>query len=321
MKYRHKVVVGLVTIGLLSWFSVSYIATPRRVARLMSELCRPAAGMSCYDPCCGSGRLPLALQRTVGYSSGDRVRIFAQEINPIPFIAAVVNRRMHDLEMTLKLGSSLRHPAFVCADGGLQRFDLAIANPMWNQPVSEAIHRSDRFGRFFHGWPSRSGDWAWVQHLLAHLADGGRMVVMLDREAASRSDDLAEVNVRKRFVESDVIESVVLCPWEISRPRWFVRSNVIKTPQAVLFVINKVKMRPGEILFVNTRPLVDEYRTGNLTPEAVHNAVMNALDDWTRVPRVAEIVSNTHVAKTGFMLDPEVHCGDNVGETTRSAMR
>lgn len=307
---RRDKALGLAVIGSLAWFSVSYLTTPRRVARLIAQLCRPEPGMTCYDPCCGSARLPLAVQRAAGRSPGERVRIFAQEINPIPLLAAAANRRLHDLEMTLRRGSSLRHPAFISADGGLQRFDLAVANPMWNQTVSKAIHRSDRFGRFGYGWPAQDGDWVWMQHLLAHLADGGRMVVMLDREVTSRRDDLAEVDIRTRFVESDLIEAVVLCPWEISRPRWLVRSGVIEAPQAVLFVVNKAKGRPGEILFVDTRPLVVDYLAGNLTPDAVHDKVMEALNDWTTMPQVAEILSNTDVAESGFTLAPEFHCGN-----------
>lgn len=223
MKRRDKVL-GFAVIGSLVWFSVSYLTTPRRVARLIAELRRPDPGMTCYDPCCGSGRLPLAGQRAAGRSPGDRVRIFAQEINPVPFVAAAVNRRMHNLEMVLTRGSSLRRPAFICANGGLQRFDLAVANPMWNQHVSQTVYRGDRFGRFIRGWPSQDGDWVWMQHLLAHLADGGRMVVMLDRETTSRSDDLPEVDVRKNFVESDLIEAVVLCP-----PR-NLRSTIVDVP-------------------------------------------------------------------------------------------
>jgi len=105
--YRLKlrcIALGLGAIGSLTCFSVSYLTTPRRVARLIAELCRPEPGMSCYDPCCGSGRLSRAAQSAASRSSGDRIRIFAQEINPIPVVAAAANRRMHDLEMTLKRG-------------------------------------------------------------------------------------------------------------------------------------------------------------------------------------------------------------------------
>jgi type I restriction enzyme M protein len=266
------------------------------------------------------------VQSAASRSSGDRIRLFAQEIDPISFVAAAANRKLHGLEMTLKLGSSLRHPGFVDANGGLQRFDLAVASPPWNRSVPQAIYRGDRFERFPYGRPSHDGDWAWMQLILAHLDVNGRMVVMLDHEATSRDNDLTAVEVRQRFVEFDLIEAVILCPWEISRPRWFARSvgdahfvlnsdhkprvgnSIIGKSQAVLIVVNKAKRRPGEILFVDTRPLVSDYLAGDLTADAVHNAIIDTLHDWTTVPGVAEVVSNSDVAKSDFTLAPELHC-------------
>jgi len=307
MKLRH-ITLGLATIGSLTFFSVSYLTIPQRVARLIAELCRPEPGISCYDPCCGSGRLPRAVQSVVTDSPDDRIQICAQEINPIPFLAAVTNRRLHNLDMTLKRGSSLRHPAFIAGNSELKRFDLAVANPMWNQSIPEATYRSDRFGRFRYGWPRDSGDWVWMQHLLAHLEDNGRMVVCLDREVTSRCSDPAEVDIRRRFVDADLIEAVIRCPWEVSRPRWLVRSAILNTPQAALVVANKAKKRPGEILFVNTQPLIRDYLAGNLTPDVVHNTIVDALCNWEPVSGVAEILSNTDVAKAGYILAPELHC-------------
>lgn len=303
-----RITLGFATIGSLTFFSVSYLTIPQRVARLIAELCRPEPGMSCYDPCCGSGRLPRAVQSAVTCPPHDRIQICAQEINPIPFLAAVANRRLHHLDMTLKRGSSLHHPAFIAGSDELKRFDLAVANPMWNQPVPEAIYRSDRFGRFRYGWPSDSGDWVWMQHLLAHLKENGRMVACLDREAVSRCDDPTEVDIRRRFVDADLIEAVIRCPWEISRPRWLVHSNILNTPRAVLLVVNKAKKRSGDILFVNTRPLVQDYLAGNLTPDAVHNRIMNSVGNWATASGMAEVVSNADVAKAGYVLAPELHC-------------
>jgi type I restriction enzyme M protein len=322
--------IGSLTYSILLVLSVVYLTTPRRLARLIAELCRPEPGMSCYDPCCGSGRLPRAVQSAARRSSGDRIRIFAQEINPISFVAASINRKLHGLDMTLKLGSTLRHPAFVDANGGLQRCDLAVATPPWNQSVPEAVYRTDRFQRFLYGRPSRDGDWAWMQHILAHLEVSGRMVVMLDHEAMSRSEEPAEVEVRQRFVESDLIEAVILCPWETSRPRWLARSvgdghfvlksdhkprvgnSIIGRSQAVLIVVNRAKRRPSEILFMDTRPLVSDYLAGDLTADAVQDAITGALNNWTTVPGVSEVVSNADVAKSGFTLAPELHCRGHI---------
>lgn len=309
MKLKY-ITLGFVAVGSLTFFSVSYLTIPRRVARLVGDLCRPEPGMSCYDPCCGSGRLPRAVQNAVIRPLGDRMQIGAQEINPIPFLAAVANRRLHHLNMNVKRGSSLHHPAFTVEGGKLKRFDLAVANPMWNQSISAAVYRSDRFERFCYGWPSDSGDWVWMQHLLAHLGDNGRMVVCLDCEAMSRCDDPAEVDIRRSFVEADLIEAVIRCPWEISRPRWLVRSNILNTPRAALVVVNKNKKRSGEILFVNSRPLVQDYLDGNLKSDVVHHSIMNAVCNWATVSGMVEIISNADVAKIGYILAPELHCAN-----------
>lgn len=323
LRYRafQLAAIGSLTYLMLLVLSVVYLTTPRRLARLVGELCRPEPGMSCYDPCCGSGRLPRAVHNAARRAPGDRTRIFAQEIDPVSFVAAAANRKLHGLDMTLKLGSSIRQPAFVDVNGRLQRFDLAVASPPWNRVVSEAIYRNERFGRFLYGWPSSDGDWIWMQHVLAHLEATGRMVVMLDRGAMSRDDELTEVEVRQGFVESDLIEAVILCPWEISWPRRLARSGVIKMQDAVLVVVDKAKRRPGEILFVDTRPLVREYLSGNFTAEAVHRAVIDALHNWTTVPGVAEVVSNADVARSGFALAPELHCAGTYHDGAEAARR
>jgi type I restriction enzyme M protein len=169
MKLKH-LTLGFVAVGSLTFFSVSYLTIPRRVARLVAELCRPERGMSCMTRVAVLGDFP-AVQCAVTCASDDRIQICAQEVNPIPFLVAVVNRTLHHLNMNVKRGSSLRHPAFTVEGGKLQRFDLAVANPMWNQPIPETVYRGDRFERFRYGWPSDSGDWVWMQHLLAHLEE------------------------------------------------------------------------------------------------------------------------------------------------------
>src|SRR5918997_2991440 len=98
MKLRNRVL-RLAAIGSLTYLSlliatVAYLTTPRRVARLIAALCRPEPGMSCFDPCCGSGRLPRAVQSAASRSSGEGIQIFAQEIDPISYVAAAVNRKL-----------------------------------------------------------------------------------------------------------------------------------------------------------------------------------------------------------------------------------
>ncbi|MFX8262749.1 N-6 DNA methylase, partial [Acinetobacter baumannii] len=64
--------------------------------------------------------------------------------------------------------------------------------------------------------PSSSADWGWLQHMLASLSETGRMAVVLDTGAVSRGSgnqgSNRERDIRKAFVEHDLIEAVILLP-------------------------------------------------------------------------------------------------------------
>ncbi|WP_298490634.1 class I SAM-dependent DNA methyltransferase, partial [uncultured Chloroflexus sp.] len=174
--------------------------TPREVGVLMARLLEPEPGMTVYDPACGSGGLlikcHLRLVKRYRYSKGEKsfapvgeksfapvgeksfaptlpseiapLRIFGQEINPATFAMARMNAVIHDIEADIRLGDTMRQPAFRDTAGRLQTFDLITANPMWNQKFGQGLYENDSFERFRYGIPpSSSADWGWLQHMLA----------------------------------------------------------------------------------------------------------------------------------------------------------
>lgn len=60
------------------------------------------------------------------------LKLFGQEINPATFAMAKMNAFIHDMEADIRLGDTMRKPAFTQAEGRLKTFDLVVANPMWN---------------------------------------------------------------------------------------------------------------------------------------------------------------------------------------------
>ncbi|WP_298617597.1 class I SAM-dependent DNA methyltransferase, partial [uncultured Thermosynechococcus sp.] len=176
--------------------------TPREVGVLMARLLEPEPGMRVYDPACGSGgllikchlRLVEKLGTTENIESTEKfsvnsvvkrlpshikpLRIFGQEINPATFAIARMNAVIHDIEADIRLGDTMRQPAFRDTAGRLQTFDLITANPMWNQKFGQELYENDPFERFRYGIPpSSSADWGWLQHMLASLNERGRMAV------------------------------------------------------------------------------------------------------------------------------------------------
>ena len=204
--------------------------TPREVAVLMARILDAKPGESVYDPCCGSGGLlikcHLRLLEAHGQRKNGRVRLsshvaplrlYGQEINSSTFAMARMNAFVHDMEAEIAIGDTMHRPAFTEGDGRLRAFDVVTANPMWNQKFETSFYENDPYERFKRGVPpASSADWGWVQHMAASLNDVGRMAVVLDTGAVSRGSgnqgSNKERDIRKRFVEDDLVEAVVLLP-------------------------------------------------------------------------------------------------------------
>jgi Type I restriction-modification system methyltransferase subunit len=116
--------------------------TPKEVAILMAKILDPEEGESVYDPCCGSGGLLIKCYLRFKEKYQDKkdaipLRFFGQEINHTTYAMAKMNAFLHDMENTdIRLGDSMKNPAFKEKDGSLKKFDIITANPMWNQKFS-----------------------------------------------------------------------------------------------------------------------------------------------------------------------------------------
>ncbi len=295
--------------------------TPREVAVLMAKILEPEPGMTVYDPACGSGGLlikaHLRLLETHGVRENGRrqlpskmepLRLFGQEINPSTFAMARMNAVIHDMEADIRLGDTLRNPAFKDESGRLMTFDLVTANPMWNQDFPQEVYENDPFDRFTFGIPpASSADWGWIQHMLASLKEKGRMAVVLDTGAVSRGSGNRGANrerdIRKRFVEKDLIEAVVLLPENL-----FYNT----TAPGIILVINRDKRHPGEILLINASKLFAKGRPKNhLTDEHVET-IARLYRDWRAEEGLSAIITNEEAAANDYNLSPSryVAAGD-----------
>ena len=197
--------------------------TPREVGMVMAKIMAPEPGMTIYDPCCGSAGLLIKCELVMGENgraAGQApLRLFGQEYTANTWAMANMNMIIHDLEGRIEIGDSFRSPKFRDR-GRLDTFDRVLANPMWNQNWFTAQdYDTDELGRFPQGagFPGKqSADWGWVQHIAASLTVTGRAAVVLDTGAASRGSGNAGKNkereVRKWFVDNDLIEGVIYLP-------------------------------------------------------------------------------------------------------------
>jgi len=297
--------------------------TPREVAIVMARILDPKPGETVYDPCCGSGGLlikcHLRLLETKGKKRNGRLqlpsnvgplRLFGQEINSSTFAMSRMNAFLHDMEAEIALGDTIHRPAFTEGDGRLRQFDLVTANPMWNQKFDAATYENDTYERFKDGFPpSSSADWGWVQHMAASLNDAGRIAVVLDTGAVSRGSgnqgSNKERDIRKQFVEADLVESVLLLPENL-----FYNT----TAPGIVMVINKRKRKKGEILLINASKLFSKGRPKNFLEDKHIDQIATAYHGWRAEESVSAVISEADAAKNDFNLSPSRYVSTG-GET------
>jgi type I restriction enzyme M protein len=294
--------------------------TPREVTILIARIIEPEPGMEVYDPCCGSGGLliksHLRLLDTHGKRENGRIklpndvaplRLYGQEINAATFAMARMNAFIHDMEAQIAVGDTMRKPAFTQPDGALRTFDLVVANPMWNQNFPVEVYETDPYDRFKRGIPtSSSADWGWVQHMLTSVREGGRMAVVLDTGAVSRGSgnqgSNRERDIRRKFIEEDFIEAVVLLPENL-----FYNT----TAPGTISVINRAKRHAGEIILINGSKLFDKGRPKNFLTEEHIAEIAGAYHSWATKDGLAAIISKDEAARNDFNLSPSRYVASN----------
>jgi type I restriction enzyme M protein len=279
--------------------------TPREVGLVLAYILDPKPGQSVYDPACGSAGLLIKSQLVCreNHDTGAAERplqLYGQEQTPSTYAMARMNMIIHDMAGDMAIGDTLRNPKFLHGSE-LMKFDLVVANPMWNQDGYDAkFYDEDPHQRFAFGYaPASSADWGWVQHMLASLAEGGRGGVVLDTGAISRGSgnqgSNKERDIRKKFVDADLVEAVVLLPENL----------FYNTPSpGVLVFFNRQKNRPGEILIINASQLFAKGRPKNYLDERHVGQIVEGFRRWKTEERFSAVITNDQAAKNDYNLSP-----------------
>jgi len=282
--------------------------TPTEVGFLMAELMRPRPGEECYDYACGSFGLLIKLQlvcKRLDPLSKVPLKLYGQELTGSSYAIACMNKIIHDMEGEVLRGDSMRNPKFRESDTSLKKFDIIVANPMWNQPFEPEVFKDDKFERFEEqgGISTSKGDWAWLQHTLASLKEGGRAAVVFDTGAVSRGsgskNEDKERNIRKWFVEKDYIEGVILLPENLFY-------NTTAPGIVIILNKNKQKARKGKILLVNAS---GEFKKGQpknyLTADAV-SKIASCFLEFSDSDNFAKVLPCSEIAASDFNLAPSL---------------
>lgn len=292
--------------------------TPREVGFLMAEILRPRPGEDAYDYACGSFGLLIKLQlvgKRLDPLSRIPLKLYGQELTGSSYAIACMNRIIHDMQGEVLRGDSMRNPKYR-EGNALKRFDLVIANPMWNQAFDPTIYENDPFARFEEagGVTTGKADWAWLQHTLACLNDNGRAAVVLDtgavtRGSGSKNED-KERNIRRWFVERDLIDGVILLPENLFY-------NTTASGIVVILRKNKPRDRRGKIVLVNASR---EFRKGNPKnhmPEEAIGRIAAAYLKGEPVDGLIAVIDRAKAEENDYNLSPSRYVANGDAKVMR----
>ena len=217
--------------------------TPSCVVRTLVEVLQPFKGRV-YDPCCGSGGMFVQSAKFVESHSGNinNIAIYGQDSNPTTWKMAQMNLAIRGIEPDL---GGYAADTFLDDRHPTMRADYIMANPPFNLSNWGADKLKDDV-RWQYGMPpAGNANFAWLQHMIYHLAPAGKIGMVLANGSLS-SQSGGEGEIRKNIVNADLVECIVAMPTQL-----FYTTQI----PVSLWFINKQKKQSGKILFIDARKM------------------------------------------------------------------
>lgn len=233
--------------------------TPAQISDLMARIVTEGKKKirSVYDPTCGSGSLLLRLR---DYS--EIVDYYGQELNNTTYNLARMNMILH--------GVHFRHFR-IENDDTLEndklpdlKAEAVVANPPfsanWKGKDDPVLSADERFVQYGSLAPTSKADYAFVTHMLHHLADNGTMTVVLPHGALFRGG--AEEKIRKYIIEKlNYLDAVIGLPANL-----FYGTSI----PATVLVFKKCRKEDDSILFIEaSREFVKGKNQNTITEEHI----------------------------------------------------
>ena len=221
--------------------------TPRSVVKLLVEMLQPYRGRV-YDPCCGSAGMFIqseAFLRAHGGRIGD-ISIYGQELNHTTWRLAKMNLAIRGIDGAIEQGDSFQNDRFPDL-----KADYILANPPFNMKNWGGEHLRDDKRWKFGVPPPNNANFAWVQHILYHLAPNGKAGFVLANGSLS-STQSGEGDIRRKLIEADLVECIVALPdklfysTQIPACLWFLTRNKRNGGRTD---------RRGQVLFIDARKM------------------------------------------------------------------
>lgn len=284
--------------------------TPSCVVRTIVEILQPFNGRV-YDPCCGAGGMFVQSAEFIKHHQGliNDISVYGQESNPTTWKMAKMNLAIRGIDCNL---GEFPEDTFLSDQHPTMRADYVMANPPFNLS-SWGADKLKEDQRWKYGTPpAGNANYAWIQHMIWHLAPNGKMGMVLANGSLS-SQSGGEGEIRKNIIEEDLVECIISLPSQL-----FYTTGI----PVCLWFLSKNKKQKGKTLFIDARKMgtmvtraLRELTDGSDDPEKndigklseTYNAfVAGTLED---VPGFCAVVTTEKIAEQDYILTPGRYVG------------
>ncbi len=277
--------------------------TPSCVVRTIVEILQPFNGRV-YDPCCGAGGMFVQSAAFIKNHQGNinDISVYGQESNPTTWKMAKMNLAIRGIDCNL---GEIPEDTFLSDQHPTMKADFVMANPPFNlSPWGADKLKDDQ--RWVYGMPpAGNANFAWMQHMIWHLAPEGRMGMVLANGSLSSTAG-GEDKIRESIVKADLVDCIITLPIQL----------FYTTPIPVcLWFLNKKKKNPGKTLFIDASEMgrmvtsrLRELTDDNITQLATtyREYAENKLE---KVPGYCAVADIEEIQHYDFVLSPGRYVG------------
>ena len=278
--------------------------TPSSIVKTLVAVLEPKPNSRIYDPCMGSGGMFVQSEKFIEDHAGNRnsVSVFGQEAKADIWKMAKINMAIRGIEANFgphyadSFTNDL-HPTL--------KADYVLANPPFNwKGLKGRLDKDDR--RWKYGIPpEKNANFAWMQHMIYHLAPNGRIGLVLANGALS-SQTGGEGKIRQAIVEDDLVEGIVALPVQM-----FYSTQI----PVSLWFISKNKKQKNKTLFIDARNM--GYMADRTHRDFSDKDIKKIADTFEQfregkyedVPGFCAVKTTEEIAKQDFILTPGRYVG------------
>ncbi|WP_339624653.1 class I SAM-dependent DNA methyltransferase [uncultured Winogradskyella sp.] len=292
--------------------------TPKTIVNLMAELIEPYKGII-YDPACGSGGMFVQSIKFIESHQGSKkeVSIYGQESSPTTYKLAKMNLAIRGISANL----GEKHADTFSNDQHKDlKADFIMANPPFNQKdwrgENELI--DDPRWKGYDVPPKSNANYGWILNMVSKLSENGVAGFILANGALSGGSE--EYKIRKKLIENNLIEAVVIIPrdtfytTDISVTLWIINRNKKERTATINDQAKNYRNREKEVLFMDLRRWGSEYEKKfvQLTEEDISKVAVHYHNwqqkDWEttykNIPEFCQSVDFDTLKENDFSLVP-----------------